>query len=87
MCSGLWHREFTEVNRDDSMAAAAPNFRSESIVRSEVLRVLMTRYPAMQCHVVWMKFVDHLCQGFDLIYRMILNIQAVRSSEKSGNFS
>jgi hypothetical protein len=81
MCSGLWHRVFAEVNTDDSKAGAAPNFRVESNVRSEVLRVLMTRYSGMQCHIVWMKFVDHLCQGFGLIYRMILNTQAVCSSE------
>ena len=46
----------------------------------------MTRYSGMQCHVVWMVFAGDLCQGFDLIYRMILNIKALHSSEKSGNF-
>ena len=36
-------------------------------------------------HVVWIKFTDDLCQGSDITYRLILNIQAFRSSEKSGN--
>lgn len=41
----------------------------------------MARYRGMRSHVMWMKFADSLGQGFDLIYRMILNVEAINSSE------
>jgi hypothetical protein len=55
-----------------------------SSVRSDVVRSL--KYSGIQYHVEWMKSADNFRQGYDLNYRTFLNIQALRSSEKLGNF-
>jgi hypothetical protein len=53
-------------------------------VGSDAVRSL--KYSEIQYHVEWMKSADKFRQGYDLNYKTFLNIQALRSSEKLGNF-